>query len=174
MMPQSPSKWAPWYFTQFSQLPSAALLYFPESHQQSEISSLSKVILVPGKARSHRVPNLGCRGVESPGWFDVLPKNSARDVRRARAHCRDEAANFWISEEFPWRKVQAEHEIWCRFVARSVIWMWRPHRTHAHSMVSTVPTDRYSEVILVHTCAFQSPLLGCQVSSMSCKLFSLD
>ena len=24
--------------------------------------------------RSHRVPNLGCRGAESPGWFDVFPK----------------------------------------------------------------------------------------------------
>ena len=48
--------------------PSAALSYFPESHQQSEISSLSKVILVLGKARSHRVPNLGCKGAE----FNVL------------------------------------------------------------------------------------------------------
>ena len=47
----------------FSQSPSAAPLYFPESHRWSEISSLSKVILVLGKARSHRAPNLGCRGV---------------------------------------------------------------------------------------------------------------
>ena len=104
MMPQSPSKWAPWYFTQFSQLPSAALLYFPESHQQSEISSLSKVIWVLGKARSHRTPNLGCRGAESPGWLDVSPKNSAGDVMHERARCCDEPANhplptavaFWI------------------------------------------------------------------------------
>ena len=63
-----------------SQLPSAAPLYFPESHWWSEISSLSKVILVLGKARSCRAPNLGCRGAESPGWFDVLPKNSAQDM----------------------------------------------------------------------------------------------
>ena len=27
-----------------------------------------------GKARSHRGPNLGCKGVESPGWLCVLPK----------------------------------------------------------------------------------------------------
>ena len=27
-----------------------------------------------GKAWSHRMPNLGCRGAESPGWFDVLLK----------------------------------------------------------------------------------------------------
>ena len=32
------------------------------------------MILVLGKARSHRAPNLGCRGPESPGRFDVLPK----------------------------------------------------------------------------------------------------
>ena len=44
MTPQSPSERAPWHLTQFSQSPSAALLYFPESHQQSQISSLSKVI----------------------------------------------------------------------------------------------------------------------------------
>ena len=39
-MPQSPSKQAPGALTQFSQLPSATLSYFPESHQRSEISSL--------------------------------------------------------------------------------------------------------------------------------------
>ena len=49
-------------------------LSFPESHRWSEFFSLSKVILVLGKARSHTVPNLGCRGPESSGWFDVLPK----------------------------------------------------------------------------------------------------
>ena len=67
MTPQSPSKEAPWDVTQFSQLPSAARLYFPESHQRSEIFSLSKVILVLGKVRNLRVPNLGCSGAESPG-----------------------------------------------------------------------------------------------------------
>ena len=50
---------------------------FLESHWQFKFSLLSKVILVLGKARSHRAPNLGCREVESPGWFDVLLKNSA-------------------------------------------------------------------------------------------------
>ena len=41
---------------------------------------------------------------ESPGWFDVLPEKSARDVMCEWAHCCDEAANhllpiavaFWI------------------------------------------------------------------------------
>ena len=67
MTPQSPSKKAPWDLTQFSPSPSAAPSYFPESHWWSEISSLSKVILVWGKARSHRVPNLGCRGLSHLG-----------------------------------------------------------------------------------------------------------
>ena len=90
--------------TQFSQSPSAALLYFPESHRWSEIFSLTKVILVWRKVRSHRAPNLGCRGAESPGWFHVLPKNFAQDTMREWARCRDEAAHhqlpitaaFWI------------------------------------------------------------------------------
>ena len=76
----------------------------PECYQQSDTSSLSKAILVLGKARSHRAPNLGCRGPESPGWFDVLPKNSALDMMHEWACCPDEAANhqlpidaaFWI------------------------------------------------------------------------------
>ena len=49
-------------------------VHFPESQGQSEISSLSKVILVMGQARSFRAPNLGCSRAESPGWFKVLPK----------------------------------------------------------------------------------------------------
>lgn len=86
MMPQSPSRWAPWDLTQFSQplfhcskhsqnlsleSPSPASWYFPESHRQSEIASLLKMILVLAKARSRRAPNLGHSGAESPGWFDV-------------------------------------------------------------------------------------------------------
>ena len=66
------SQWAPWDLTQFSQSPSAAPSYFPESHWWSEISSLSKVILVWGKARNHRLQIY--RGPESPGWFEILPK----------------------------------------------------------------------------------------------------
>ena len=104
MIPQSPSKYVPWDLKQFSQFPSAAPSYFSESHQQSEIFSLSKVILILGKAKSLRVPNLGCRETESPGWFDVLPKNSAWDMMHEWVHCCDEAAHhqfpiaaaFWI------------------------------------------------------------------------------
>ena len=89
---------------QFSQSPSAARSYFPESHWQSKISSLSKVIFILGKTRSRRTPNLGCSGAESAGWFDVSPKNSAQDVMHEQVCCCDEAANhqlpiaaaFWI------------------------------------------------------------------------------
>ena len=35
------------------------------------------MILVLGWARSHRAPNLGCRGAKFPGWFNVSPKISA-------------------------------------------------------------------------------------------------
>ena len=85
---------------------SAAPSYFPGSHQLSEISSLSKVILVLGKARSIRVRSLGCRGPESPGWFDVSPKSSAWDVMHEGAYRHDESANhhlpiattFWITQ----------------------------------------------------------------------------
>ena len=38
------------------------------------MSSLSRVILVLGKARSHREPNMGNRGVEPLRWYDVSPK----------------------------------------------------------------------------------------------------
>ena len=34
-----------------------------------------------------------------------------------------------------------------------------PHSTHPHSGVSTAPTDYYSEVVIVHTCAVHSPWL---------------
>ena len=62
MTSQSSSKWAPWDLTQFSQSPSTAPLYFPKYHWRSEISFLSKVILVLGKAKNCRAPYLGCRG----------------------------------------------------------------------------------------------------------------
>ena len=49
-------------------------------------------------------PNLGCRGTESPGWSDILPKISAWDMMHEWVCYCDEAANhqlpiavvFWI------------------------------------------------------------------------------
>ena len=97
MTPQSLSNQIPWDLTQFSQSPYAAPLYFFESHRQSEISSLSKVILVLGKSRSHRAPNLGCSRAESPERVDVLPKNSAPNVMHEWVCCYNEAANHQLS-----------------------------------------------------------------------------
>ena len=54
--------------------PSDALLYCPESHRRCKISSISKMLLVLGKARSSRASNLGCWGAESPEWFDIFAK----------------------------------------------------------------------------------------------------
>ena len=62
------------------------------------------MILVLGKAGSRRLPNLDCRAHESPGCFDVSPKNFARDVMYEQGHCCEEASNhqfsitagFWI------------------------------------------------------------------------------
>ena len=92
------------HLTQFSQSPSAAPSYFPESHWWSEISSLSNVILVLGNVRSCKVLTWGYMGAEAPRWFDVSPKNYARDVMHDQVHCRAEATNhqlpivlaFWI------------------------------------------------------------------------------
>ena len=65
-----------------------------------ELSSLSKVILVLGKARSHRAPNLGCRWAELPGWFDVSQKNLCmrRDAWADETpnHQLPIAVAFWI------------------------------------------------------------------------------
>ena len=119
-----------------------APLYFLESHGWSKISSLSKVILVLGKARSRRAPNLGCRGAESPGWFDVSPKHSAWDMMHEQASCPNEAANhqlpiavaFWIlwivSVEECSSFTQNLMQVHC--CTRS-FWMRRPHSTHGHS-----------------------------------------
>ena len=98
IMPQSPSKQAPWHLTQFSQSPSTAPSYFPESHLGSEISSLSKVILVLGKARSCREPNMGCRGLNHLGdlMFHKKSKNKQKNCLRCEAWVG--ALSWWICQ----------------------------------------------------------------------------
>ena len=47
---------------------------------------------------------MGCRGAESPGWFDISQKNCEWDPMHEQVHCCDESANhrlpivttFWI------------------------------------------------------------------------------
>ena len=132
--------------------PTAVPSSFPEFHWRSEISSLSKVILVLVKARSHRVPNLGCSGAEPPGWFDVLTKYSAWDMMHERACCCDEAANHHLPIEGSGllNHLNSFHggmfELKAKFDADSFysqsFWRQWPHSTHAHSVVSsTSSTD---------------------------------
>ena len=71
-------------------------MYFPESHQWSEISSLSKVILVLGKVRSHRVPNLGFAGGLSHLGDLMFHQNLRLDMMYQPVHCRDKAANHQL------------------------------------------------------------------------------
>ena len=57
-----------------------------------------------GKNQKLQGAKSGPYAAESPGWFDVLPINSAQDMLREQAHSCDEAANhllpiaaaFWI------------------------------------------------------------------------------
>ena len=51
-------------------------------------------------------------------------------------------------------------------------WMWWPHSTHAHSTAFTAPLSSAVKLI-VHVCAFQSTLLGCQVTLTWWELFLL-
>ena len=152
-MPQFPSKLAPWDLTQFSQFPSAALFYVSESHLWSEISSLSKMILVLEKGISHRVPNLGCRGAKSPGWFDVSPKTSTGDLMHEQTHCRDEAANqspvanscSLLNHPNSFRggmfKLNSKFDADLLLYSLSHFRIWQPHSTQAHSTASTASTD---------------------------------
>ena len=126
------------------------------------------MILVWGKARRHRVPNMGYRGAESPGWFDVSAKISAQDVMHEWAHCHDEAANhqlpiaaaaFWIIRIVSMEKcssliLQYFMQICC-FTAQS-FWIQWPHNTHAHSMAYTSPTSTVKSSLFMH--AHSSPL----------------
>ena len=177
---QSPSKPAPWDLTQFVQLLSAALSYFPESHGHSEISLLWMVILVLGKARNHRVPNLGCRGAESPGWFDVLLKNSAQDVMPHWACCRDEDASHQLPIAVALCVIQIVSTEGCSSLMQNLMQI----HCSAGSVILSVTTTQYTcslngiyslhwlvqWVIIDHSCTFQSTLLGCQVTSVLCKL----
>ena len=169
----------------FSQLPSFAPSYFPESHWWSEISSLSNVNLVLGKARSRRTPNLSCREAESPGWFDVSPKNSAQGVTHEWARCCDEVANhqlsiaimFCISHIVSMEECSSLTQNLMQICCCTCVVILNVTATQYTCSLSGIYhphwlTDMNSEVIIVHAWAFQSTLLGCQVTSMLCKPFS--
>ena len=129
---------------------SAALSYFPESHWWSEILSLSKVILVWGKARNHREPNLGVGELSHLGDFIIHPKLCTQDVMHEQVCCHEEAANhqlpiavaFWIiqiiSTEECSNLTQNFVQIGC---STPSFWTQQLHSTCAHLMGSTGPPD---------------------------------
>ena len=121
--------------------------------------------LVLGKARSHRVPNLGCRGAESPGWFDVLPKNSTWDVMREQACCRDKAANHQLSIAAVFWIIQIVSTGECSNLVQNLIQI----RCSTHSVILNVTATQYTCLLsgtyrphwLVqwsHHCSHMSPL----------------
>ena len=167
--------------TRFSQLPSAAVSYFLESYWRSEITCLLKSILVLGKARSLRAPNLGCGGAESPGWFDVSPKTvqtwriSGHIVCDEDAHYQlPIAMAFWIIWILSAEECSSlmQNMMWIHCSTHSFILNVRATQ-YTCSLKGILSPPLYSEVIVVHTCTFQSTLLGCQVALMSHNLFSL-
>ena len=125
--------------------------YFPESHQRSEICSLSKVILVWGKARSRRAPNLGCRGcwvtwviwcfakklcMRCDAWAGTLSWWSCQSTV-AHSSGLLYHLNRFCGEMF---KFNAE------FDADALLYLLSHfecdgHSTHTHSLAFTVPTD---------------------------------
>jgi len=101
------------------------------------------VILALGKARSHREPNVGCRGTDRPEWCNVLSKKPAWELWNGKVHCCDEAD----------------------LLAQSS-WMRRSHSTQTQSTASHCRlTDSTGE------CAVMSPLTGCQVTRRPCDPF---
>ena len=166
---------------QFSQLPAAALLYFPESHWWSEIFSLSKVILVSGKVRSHRTPNMGCRGAESPGWFDVSQNISAHNMMHAWAHCHDEAANHQLPIAMDFWIIQIVSAEECSSLMQNLMQIHCSthsecdrHTAHMHPLNST--HCPHWLVQWSHHCPCMCTLVHCpyfQVTSMLHKPFSL-
>ena len=106
------------------------------------------------------MPNLGYSGAESPGWFDVSPKNSA-GLPQCGSLSTDSQLSLkclchtFICTELIASPLKAFWIIWIVFteecsglmqnlmqtvalLAQS-FWMRRPHSTHAHSTVSPSP-----------------------------------
>ena len=146
----------------------------------TEISSLSKVILVLRKARSSRASNLGCNWSEPTGWFDVSQKKPAWDVMWVC--CRDEAANhqlpmaetFWIIWGVSMEGYSSlmQNLMWIHFSTCSVILnALATHHTYFNSIYHPHWLVQWSHHC--SACTFQSTLLGWQVTMTPCKPFLL-
>ena len=167
-----------------SQSPSTASSCFPKYHRRSETSFLSKAILILVKPEVAGSQIWAVAGLSHLGDLMFHRKPLHETWGTERACCRDEAANhqlpiavaFWII----WIVSTEECSNLSKFDADSLLYslihfecdrMQQPHWTQAHSAVSSLPTDHHSEVI-VHACASQRTLLGCQVTPVLRRLFS--
>ena len=131
-----------------------------------------------GKARSHRAPNLGYRGLSHLGDLMFHQKTLQETwcmSRRVVVMKLPIAVAFWIiwivSPEECSNLMQNLMQILCS----------------THSVILNVTGTQYicslsgiycshwlvQWVVIVHKCTFQSTLHGCQPSSIPCKLFSL-
>ena len=93
-----------------------------------------------GKSQKSQGTQSGHRGAESPGWFDVSPKNSAWDVMHEWACCSDEAAKhqlpiaaaFWIIQ------VLSTGECW------SLMQNWMQIRCSTHLVILNATATQYT------------------------------
>ena len=127
-------------------------------------------------------PNLGCRGAESPGWFDVSPKNCMRyDVWTGSL--------LWWSCQSPvahscslLNHLNSFHGGMFTFNAKfdsdSLLYLfsqfeWEGHKVHILIQWCLPPHCLVQWSVIVHACVFPSTLLGCQITLMYRKSFSL-
>ena len=100
-------------------------LYFHESHWWSEISSISKVILVLGKSRRRRTPNLVCRGLSHLGDLMFCQKTlhemwcmsrCAVMMKLPITSCPQLRGLLNHADSFHGGMFKLNPKIWCRFV----------------------------------------------------------
>ena len=112
---------------------------FPD-HPHLPCPTFLDLILVWGKARSHRAPNLGCSRAESPGWFDVLSKNSSGDMMPERAYCCDEAASCQLPIAMAFWIIQIASTETCSRLTQNVVQI----HCSTHSVILNVTATQYT------------------------------
>ena len=95
-------------------------------------------------------PNLGGRETESPRWFDVSPKNSARDVIHEWSCCGDEAANHQLPIAAAFWIIQRASVEECSSLIQNLMHI----SCSTHSVILNVTATRY-------TCSLNSMYHSC-------------
>ena len=163
--------------------PSAAPLYFPESHQWYEISSLSKVILVLGKSQKSQ----GTKSGLYEGWVTWVIWCFTRKLCMRRdawtgvlswCSCQSPVAQRCGLLNHPNSFCGGVFKLNAKFGADSLLYLLSHFEYDGHTVhmfTSQCLLSALSSMVnsSLFTCAFQFTLLGCQVTSMLSKLFSL-